>query len=135
VFTVDEDTPVRGVATSGWRGRSFSLGIADSVTVLARNAAAAGAAATLIADAVNCDYPGIMRAPAEELKDDTDLGVLLVTVGVPPLPAPAIAEALSRGRAEAERWQGRGLIHAAAMFLQGRVDVLPPLAGTAFAGG
>ena len=26
---------VRGVATSGWRGRSFSLGVADAVTVLA----------------------------------------------------------------------------------------------------
>ena len=33
--------PHRGVATSGWRGRSHSLGIADSVTVVARNAAAA----------------------------------------------------------------------------------------------
>ena len=30
----------RGVATSGWHGRSFSLGIADAVTVLARTAAA-----------------------------------------------------------------------------------------------
>ena len=33
------DSPVRGIATSGWGGRSFSLGIADSVTVLARSAA------------------------------------------------------------------------------------------------
>jgi ApbE superfamily uncharacterized protein (UPF0280 family) len=32
---VSADSPVRGVATSGWRGRSFSLGIADAVTVLA----------------------------------------------------------------------------------------------------
>ena len=30
--------PVRGIATSGWRGRSFSLGIADAVTVLAERA-------------------------------------------------------------------------------------------------
>jgi len=44
--------PVRGVATSGWRGRSFSLGIADAVTVLARTGAEADAAATLIANAV-----------------------------------------------------------------------------------
>ncbi|KAB7630297.1 AMP-binding protein [Verminephrobacter sp. Larva24] len=36
--------PVRGVGTSGWRGRSQSLGIADSVTVLARTAAEADAA-------------------------------------------------------------------------------------------
>src|SRR5262245_30455141 len=45
--------PSRGVATSGWGGRSQSLGIADAVTVLARSAAEADAAATMIADAVN----------------------------------------------------------------------------------
>ena len=50
------DDPVRGIATSGWRGRSFSLGIADAVTVLARTAAEADAAATMIANAV--DLPG-----------------------------------------------------------------------------
>ena len=46
---------VGGIATSGARGRSFSLGIADSVTVLAEDAATADAAATLIANAVDCD--------------------------------------------------------------------------------
>ena len=34
-FSVHASDPVRGVATSGWRGRSHSLGIADAVTVLA----------------------------------------------------------------------------------------------------
>ena len=33
--TLDSAQPARGIATSGWRGRSFSLGIADAVTVLA----------------------------------------------------------------------------------------------------
>jgi ApbE superfamily uncharacterized protein (UPF0280 family) len=126
VFTVGDDTPVRGIATSGWRGRSFSLGIADSVTVLAANAAAADAAATMIANAVNCDHPGIGRRPADELKDDTDLGALLVTVEVPPLPATCIAAALASGRAEAAHWRNCGLIHAAAMFLQGQVELLLP---------
>ena len=72
--------PVRGIATSGWRGRSFSLGIADAVTVLAKDAAAADAAATLIANAV--DLPGhsaIIRQPANELSPDSDLGERLVT--------------------------------------------------------
>src|SRR5206468_3910445 len=55
-LTLDSRMPVRGIATSGWRGRSFSLGIADSVTVLADRAAAADAAATIIANAV--DLPG-----------------------------------------------------------------------------
>src|SRR5246500_3934066 len=42
--TIDASQPVRGIATSGWRGRSFSLGIADAVTVLSDTAAMAHAA-------------------------------------------------------------------------------------------
>ena len=130
-FVVDRSMPVRGVATSGWRGRSFSLGIADSVTILAHNAAAADAAATLVANAVNCNFDGIVRSSAEQLKDDTDLGNLLVTVDVPRLPTTAIAEALSRGRTEAQYWRDRGLIYAAAMYLQGMVEIVLPVAGLA----
>ena len=126
IFEVGAQMPVRGVATSGWRGRSFSLGIADSVTVLADSAASADAAATLIANAVNCDFAGIIRAPAEKLKDDTDLGTRLVTVDVPPLPPASIAAALERGRTEAEYWRDHGLIHAAALFLQSEVEVVLP---------
>ena len=59
---IASDSAVRGIATSGWRGRSHSLGIADAVTVLARSAALADAAATLIANAVDVDHPGIHRA-------------------------------------------------------------------------
>jgi len=126
IFAVGAEMPVRGVATSGWRGRSFSLGIADSVTVLASSAASADAAATMIANAVNCDFAGIIRVPAEQLKDDTDLGSRLVTVDVPPLPPASIAIALQRGCAEAEYWRGRGIIYAAALFLQGEVEVVIP---------
>jgi ApbE superfamily uncharacterized protein (UPF0280 family) len=97
------DNPVRGIATSGWRGRSFSLGIADSVTVLAANAAAADAAATIIANAVNADHSAIERRPARDLDPDSDLGKLLVTTKVGPLPAEIIDQALDRGAAEARR--------------------------------
>ena len=72
-------SPVRGIATSGRGGRSFSLGIADAVTVLAATAAAADAAATLIANAVNVDHPSIERRPARELDPDSDLVDLPVT--------------------------------------------------------
>ena len=91
------DEPVRGLATSGWRGRSHSFGIADAVTVLARTAAQADVAATLIAGAVNAEDPGIVRKPACELEDDTDLGDRLVTVSVPDLPPEVVAKALDRG--------------------------------------
>jgi hypothetical protein len=124
MFRLYANTPVRGVATSGWRGRSFSLGIADSVTVLAADAATADAAATLIANAVDCDYPGITRAPANQMKDDTDLGNLPVTVQVPRLPPEAVECALHCGRAEAEYWRDRGDVYAAAIFLQGRTEIV-----------
>src|SRR2546427_11515521 len=75
--TLDSRQPVRGIATSGWRGRSFSLGIADAVTVLAHRAAQADAAATVIANAVNLPgHPSILRAPARRIFPDSDLGDL-----------------------------------------------------------
>jgi hypothetical protein len=126
-LTLDASLPVRGIATSGWRGRSFSLGIADSVTVLARNAATADAAATMIANAVDLDHEldhaGIVRRPASSLKDDSDLGDKLVTVDVPSLPQPLIDFALARGVDAAQRLREQGLIESAALFLQGRVRV------------
>jgi uncharacterized protein len=110
--------PVRGIATSGWRGRSFSLGIADAVTVLAKDAAAADAAATLIANAVDLPgHPAIKREPANELAPDSDLGMRLVTTGVGKLGAGEIRQALERGAAVAEDYRRRGLIHSAALFL------------------
>ncbi|PKP75458.1 MAG: hypothetical protein CVT84_03220 [Alphaproteobacteria bacterium HGW-Alphaproteobacteria-6] len=122
---VTHGDPVRGIATSGWRGRSQSLGIADAVTVLARDAAAADAAATMIANAV--DLPGdpaILRRPARAVRADSDLGRRAVTVAVAPLSPQARARALDRGLAAAGRARDRGLIAAAALFLQGEVRTI-----------
>lgn len=115
----------RGVATSGWGGRSFSLGIADAVTVLARSASEADVAATMICNAV--DLPGhvaVVRAPADSLQPDSDLGARLVTVSVGALSAGEVAEALARGVAVAEDICGRGLAVAAALFLQGQARMV-----------
>jgi hypothetical protein len=120
-FQVTSEMPVRGVATSGWRGRSFSLGIADSVTVLAHTAADADAAATMIANSVNVEDPAILRRPASELKDDTDLGDRPVTVAVGPLSPDRVRQALEAGAETARELCGRRLIHAAALCLQGVV--------------
>ena len=117
--TITSTMTARGVATSGWRGRSFSLGIADSVTVLAANAAAADAAATMIANAVNAGHPAIVRAPANSIKDDTDLGSLLVTVEVPPLPRAVVRRALDAGVVAARALVEARLIDSALLLLQG----------------
>ena len=130
-FVVHAADPVRGVATSGWRGRSHSRGIADSVTVLAATAAMADAAATVIANAVNlvdeqqAARAGIVRLPANSQRDDSDLGTIAVTVNVPPLPAALVQQALQRGLACARRLQGRGLLQAALLVCQGSLVRLP----------
>lgn len=117
---ITENSPSRGLATSGWRGRSHSLGIADAVTVAAQTAAAADVAATLIANAV--DLPGhsaIHRVPASDLSPDSDLGGRLVTMGVAPLTSEETNSAIARGLVIAKDFVGRGLIHEAVLALNG----------------
>jgi len=115
---VSADMPVRGVATSGWRGRSFSLGIADSVTVLARTAAQADAAATVIANAVNVADARVQRQPASALKDNSDLGERLVTTDVPRLEPHLVLRALKAGLQKAQTLRAAGLIHSATLVCQ-----------------
>jgi ApbE superfamily uncharacterized protein (UPF0280 family) len=110
--------PTRGLATSGWRGRSLSLGIADAVTVCAATAAAADVAATLIANAVDLPgHPAIRRAPACDLVPDSDLGDRPVTMGVGPLSRAETRRALQAGLAFARDLVARGLIHDAVLCL------------------
>lgn len=112
--------PVRGVATSGWRGRSQSMGIADSVTVLAHTAAQADAAATIVANAVNVQDARISRMPAWLVRDDSDLGGLHVTVDVPALPLAQVQTALQRGVHKAQELKSGGLLWFALLTCQGQ---------------
>jgi len=111
---------IGGIATSGAPGRSFSLGVADAVTILASCAAEADAAATIVANAV--DLPGdarVERCPARSLQPDSDLGDRLVTRGVAPFDSDSIVMALERGLAVARPLIAQGAIAAAALHLQG----------------
>ena len=122
---ITSSSAVRGIATSGWRGRSFSLGIADSVTVLAHSASAADAAATIIANNVDLPgHPAITRVSACELAPDSDLGSLLVTQDVAALSPLEIDRALQCGLATASDLLHRNLIVAAALSLQGEVRLI-----------
>ena len=118
---------IRGIATSGWRGRSFSLGIADAVTILAPTAAQADAAATIIANAVDLPgHPSVERAPASSIKPDSDLGDILVTRAVGALAQHDIDDAIERGLACARDLLDRRLVNAAAIHLQGETRLLLP---------
>ena len=126
-MTVDADSPVRGIATSGRHGRSFSLGIADAVTVLAATASQADAAATIIANAVDLPgHPAIVRQPANELQPDSDLGARLVTRDVSELSPTEIAAALESGAECARHLFDRGLIEGAVLQLSGDMLVIGP---------
>ena len=117
---IDADDPTRGVATSGRHGRSFSFGIADAVTVLARTASQADAAATIIANAVDLPgHPAIVRCPAHDLQPDSDLGARLVTRDVGELTGHEIEDALESGAACARNLLTAGLIDGAVLRLQG----------------
>jgi ApbE superfamily uncharacterized protein (UPF0280 family) len=135
VATISTAMPVRGIATSGWRGRSFSLGIADAATVLANDAAAADAAATLVANAIDLDHASIKRARACDLDEASDLGARLVTTEVGWLEPNHVEQALCSGVACAEAMRRAGLIHGAVLVLQHQIrvvgDVVPRLLSAA----
>jgi len=116
---------VGGIATSGWRGRSHSLGIADAVTVLAPSAAVADVAATLIANAVrlpndDLDKTYITRTQAKNLQPDSDLAERKVTVDVSPLSAELCDAALRAGLNEAQKIITEAPVVAVFIECQGR---------------
>lgn len=115
-----------GIATSGWRGRSQSLGIADAVTVVADCGASADAAATMIANAVNAQHPAVRRLPARAAKEDSDLGDLPVAVAVGPLPPHVVRLALDAGARVAADLRRRGLIRTAYLALQNQTTTVVP---------
>jgi ApbE superfamily uncharacterized protein (UPF0280 family) len=117
--TLCSSDAIGGISTSGWRGRSFSLGIADAVTVLARRPAMADAAATIVANAVNLpEHSSIHRVPARSISPDSDLGDLLVTEYVGELSINDVELALANGAVVAECLMRESLIHSAALRLQ-----------------
>jgi ApbE superfamily uncharacterized protein (UPF0280 family) len=127
-LTLRDTDAARGIATSGRHGRSFSLGIADAVTVLARTATEADAAATIIANAVDLPgHPAILRRPARAMQPDSDLGTIPVTCSVEALTTAEIGRALARGLGCADDLRAQGLIIAAALHLQGETRQLSPI--------
>ena len=133
-LTVDASSSIRGIATSGWRGRSMSLGVADAVTVLATTAARADAAATVIASATDVETTAATRVPANTLDDDSDLGERLVTQQVGKLQTEERRAALSAGKKLAQAAYARGDILGATLHVQSEWAAVgipaTPLSGT-----
>ena len=82
IARLDDRQSSWGVTTSGLGGRSFTRGIASSVTVIATRASMADAAATSIANACFVEDDSIVQVPAEQMDPNTDLKGVTVTVDV-----------------------------------------------------
>lgn len=113
------DQGIGGVATSGWRGRSFSPGIADAVSVWAADGVTADAAATWIAGQMKLDSPKVVRCPAKEIDPETDIPHLLITRGVAPLTPEEKEAVLAAGLAVARVLIEKGIIRGVFLAVQG----------------
>jgi hypothetical protein len=86
-----------GLATSGFGGRSFTLGLADIVTVVAVTGAVADAAATFICNCTNTESDQVVRQIASEIDPLTDIPDDEVTIRIGKLNEEDILNALENG--------------------------------------
>jgi hypothetical protein len=118
---VSSGTRIGGVATSGWTGRSFSIGVADIVTVWAGDCATADAAATWLAARTALFSEKVLKVIARAIDPATDIPHLEVTRAVGFLSTEEQKAALTAGLAEAEKLLDRGIIGGAFLAVQGEV--------------
>jgi ApbE superfamily uncharacterized protein (UPF0280 family) len=108
-----------GIATSGLGGRSLTKGIADFVTVIARDASVADAAATFLCNATGISSPRITRVLAEALDPETDIAGEWVTLERGELERPELEEALHEGLSAARDLKNKDIIMDAVLDVGG----------------
>ena len=116
---------IKGIATSGFGGRSFTLGIADAAVALAAKPSIADACATVLANAVNVESPLIERQQARELDPATDIPGLWVTTKILPLPGEIKDCALENGMKKAREMVDSKVLLGAILFLGGKMVEYP----------
>jgi hypothetical protein len=110
-----------GIATSGFGGRSFTLGLADSVTVIAETGALADAAATYICNCTNIDSDQVIRQKASEIDPLTDIPDELVTLRINQLNERDIFKSLENGLIMANNIKENKYIYDTVITLQGHM--------------
>lgn len=124
-MTIAANQKIGGVATSGLGGRSFTLGVADAVVVLASTAALADACATYIANTTSISSPFVTKQKASELDWDTDIPDLMVTTSVGNLKNEEIELALEQGYRSAVALLEKDVIKGCLIFVKGRCRYCP----------
>lgn len=121
ILTLGDERPAWGVATSGLEGRSMTQGVASAATIIAGSASLADAAATSVANASYVEDESVIRRPAEDLDEHTDIPGMLVTIQAGPFTEEKTDLALSRAMKKAEALLDKGLIFGAYIVVDGKV--------------
>jgi ApbE superfamily uncharacterized protein (UPF0280 family) len=116
---------VGGIATSGLGGRSFTCGVMESVTVLAKSCAVADAFATSLANASYIDSPAIHRTLARLIDPDTDIPELMVTETVGRLTPQEVNQSMQQVLMRLNAVVARQQILGATLHLQGASQSYP----------
>lgn len=124
-INVTADSKIGGIATSGLGGRSFTLGVANAVVILAKQATTADACATHIANSTNIDSPAVTRCLAHTIDPYTDIPNLLVTTKLEKLQRYEVLTALDNGLSRVKQLKKEGLIYGAIIFVQDQMRVWP----------
>lgn len=110
IFKVKESDGIGGIATSGLYGRSLTKGIANSVSVFAKQASIADAMASQIANASYVVSPHVQTKRAGQIDPDSDIADQDVVVSVAGLTASEKKQALLQIEAEARYFKEQGFI-------------------------
>ncbi len=122
IIMLDSSCSSWGIATSGLGGRSFTMGVASAVTIIARTAALADAAATSVANATFVEDDNVVQRKAGDIDPGTDIPNLRVTTKVGPLSYEKRTLALQRGIKKANRIIEKGNIYGARVTVDGETD-------------
>lgn len=125
IFKLTPESNIKGIATSGFGGRSLSKGVANAVTVFALDCSTADAAATSIANATDCISKKIIRCKAEELDYQSDLKGFWVTRHVGILDEDSKINAINNGLQRAKQLYKQKIIYGSVIYLQNHVGVWP----------
>ena len=116
---------IGGICTSGLGGRSFTRGIAESVTVFAARANVADALATHLANCSFIDSPRVASTLAVNLDPQTDIPELEVVTATDILPEEELHRAITQVLEEAGRQYSAGLLIRMEGSIQGRRFAFP----------
>ena len=110
---------IGGIATSGLGGRSFTCGVMESVTVLAKSCAVADAFATSLANASYIDSSAVVRGLARLIDPDTDIPDLMVTESVGRLTPQEVQQSMQQVLTRLRDNVDKRIIKGATLHLQG----------------